>query len=99
MGYRSYYDKDINYLIEEELKWNNLRRATLNAKARLRMYANLFCRDMAKLLINDTSVCKYCGSSLKLTIDHIIPIVKGGKNELSNTQILCFKCNRNKSSK
>lgn len=40
-----------------------------------------------------TPQCILCGSSDKLEIDHIIPISKGGKNELSNMQVLCSKCN------
>ena len=40
--------------------------------------------------------CKQCGRTedeVKLEIDHIIPISKGGKSELSNLQTLCHECN------
>jgi 5-methylcytosine-specific restriction endonuclease McrA len=32
-------------------------------------------------------------------IDHIVPLAKGGKNELDNLQLLCGKCNLKKGAK
>lgn len=43
--------------------------------------------------------CALCGASVKDTpidIDHIIPRNKGGTNDISNLQALCFRCNRAK---
>ncbi len=40
--------------------------------------------------------CRKCGSESKITIDHIIPISKEGKDELSNLQPLCASCNSSK---
>lgn len=44
--------------------------------------------------------CQICGETakdgLKLEVDHKIPVVKGGLNELDNLWTLCFKCNRGK---
>lgn len=100
MGFRDYYDKDLDFLINEELKYYyDLRAAQRSAMSRLRMYANLFCRDIRKTLLNDQSKCVLCGSASFLTIDHIIPITKGGKNDVSNTQILCRSCNIKKRDK
>ena len=48
------------------------------------------------ILKRDNFKCVACGSSDKLEIDHIIPIVKGGKSTEENLQSLCFKCNRGK---
>lgn len=98
-GFRFYYDKDLDFLFNEEKEYNHNYIALIRAKKRLRMYANLFNRDMRKILIKNNSVCVKCGSNEKLQIDHIIPIEKAGKNEISNVQILCFKCNRIKSNK
>ncbi len=44
----------------------------------------------------DPNECKFCGSKDSLEIDHIIPLSRGGTNELSNLQILCRTCNRKK---
>jgi hypothetical protein len=47
--------------------------------------------------------CAECGhqgdEDNPLEIDHIVPICKGGTNELSNLQVLCRKCNRTKGRK
>lgn len=40
--------------------------------------------------------CRECGATNKQTrlhIDHIIPVAKGGTNDLSNLQTLCEECN------
>jgi len=48
----------------------------------------------------DDFACVLCGKSngdaVKLEVDHIIPVSKGGKTEMSNLQTLCKACNRGK---
>lgn len=46
--------------------------------------------------------CALCGATkdeVPLEVDHIIPRSRGGKNELSNLQVLCSRCNRAKGNK
>ncbi|MCF7869890.1 MAG: HNH endonuclease [Candidatus Omnitrophica bacterium] len=45
----------------------------------------------------DGGKCVKCGSKEKLEFDHIIPISKGGANTARNIQLLCERCNREKS--
>ena len=50
----------------------------------------------------DNYQCQSCGKQqveTNLSIDHIIPLARGGTNDISNLQTLCFSCNRQKSDK
>ena len=48
----------------------------------------------------DNGRCIYCGSTVKLEYDHIIPYSKGGTSKSSqNIQLLCLQCNRSKKDK
>ena len=38
--------------------------------------------------------CRDCGKRDYLTIEHIVPVVFGGSNELCNLALLCSPCNR-----
>lgn len=37
--------------------------------------------------------CAACGWDWRLTVDHIVPVSRGGTNDLDNLQLLCEKCN------
>lgn len=43
--------------------------------------------------------CLACGEEKPLTIDHVIPLSKGGAHDISNIQPLCLSCNSRKHDK
>jgi len=52
-----------------------------------------------KILAKSESRCCKCGHPLtlkKMTVDHYIPISKGGTNNMENLVPMCKKCNKNK---
>ena len=46
-----------------------------------------------EVLRRDKHTCQYCGSTKKLTLDHVIPRSKGGKHSWDNVVIACERCN------
>ena len=53
-------------------------------------------KELAKLY---RSPCFYCGSSNKITVDHVVPISRGGSHGIGNLVSACSFCNGSKSSK
>lgn len=52
-----------------------------------------------EVLKRDKFTCQYCGRQapdVVLNIDHIKPVSKGGKNEITNLITSCFDCNSGK---
>lgn len=78
----------------------------LTASAFAKEQRNLMTKKLREFIKNrDNFTCCNCGNSthvepnLLLEIDHIIPVSKGGCTVEENLQILCWKCNREKSDK
>ena len=57
-------------------------------------------KERSEIYIRDKGKCGICGKFIPLnefTIDHIVPISKGGTYDYDNLQCCCFKCNQLKS--
>jgi hypothetical protein len=55
-----------------------------------------------KVLMRDRSTCQACGArapDVQLEVDHIIPVSKGGTDDMQNLTTLCLDCNRGKGDK
>jgi len=78
---------DINlYISDEHIKKEK-------QKARNLRQSQWWKRRLAK------GICYYCNNKIpvnKLTMDHIIPISRGGKTTKSNVVTACKECNNNK---
>ena len=60
-------------------------------------------RELRLRLIEEQGACFYCGRELPedtkmATLDHVIPVCKGGGNRASNLVLCCCVCNRRKAS-
>lgn len=47
----------------------------------------------------DRHTCQYCGATKDLTIDHVVPKCKGGRNTFENCVTACRTCNHRKGNK
>jgi len=75
------------------LKLRTIRRLTRERNAE----TNLKVEELIELFNNPC--CAYCGSIDKLTLDHLIPVAKGGKTEKNNLVLACHSCNASKGKK
>lgn len=53
----------------------------------------------AMIYKRDSNKCQYCGSTRKLTIDHVVPKSKGGEDTWENLVVACSACNTKKGDK
>lgn len=60
------------------------RRKSIPASVRLEVYGR------------DCYECVSCGDHSELTLDHIVPLARGGGNEIENLQTMCLTCNMRK---
>lgn len=50
-------------------------------------------RRRETVLARDGHMCVRCGATNDLTLDHIVPVVRGGSHGIANLQTLCASCN------
>lgn len=55
--------------------------------------------QIKEIYIRDNYNCIYCSNVLDLTLDHIIPLKKGGPSTYDNMVVSCRSCNCSKSDK
>lgn len=58
------------------------------------MMPNIRTKKRNRIYQRDGHRCQCCGSVDKLTVDHIIPVSRGGDNKDTNLQVLCTDCNQ-----
>lgn len=76
---------------------------THRRRARLQNAAGEFtASEWRQLKVQYNNTCLCCGArepEVKLTIDHVIPLARGGRNDIGNIQPLCLTCNLRKATK
>jgi 5-methylcytosine-specific restriction endonuclease McrA len=89
-------------------KWqkeNPEKKAVWGSKRRAAKYANtpinelLTSSEWLAILAEAGGHCAYCGKEAKLTLDHVIPLSKGGQHSAPNVVPACARCNSSKGSK
>lgn len=55
--------------------------------------------DDEKVKMNTGNICNYCGSSIKLSLDHMIPKFINGQETADNLVVACQLCNSSKGKK
>lgn len=74
--------------------------AAANRKQRAkRKNAEVFAVSKKELNRIYASPCVFCGATENITLDHVIPLSRGGRHSVGNLQALCFSCNHRKHAK
>jgi len=97
-----YRAKNRNKTIEATKRWRKANKeqwlvSIQNRRARL-LNAKIYevtKRDIAKLL---EKPCYYCGGSSQ-SIDHVVPLSRGGLHKIGNLVGACLSCNKRKNNK
>lgn len=53
----------------------------------------------ANIFVRDNNICQYCGEKFnraQLTLDHVVPVVQGGRKGWNNIVTACKPCNQQK---
>ncbi len=100
---KNYYGKNKNKIKLNYKKWvskNMFRKLYLNAKRTRTMDKIIISKVQFNAILNmfDGGCC-YCGEHKNRTIEHLIPVSKGGKSVYENLLLACWKCNSSKRDK
>ena len=67
-----------------------------NQSARANGGTRAWSKIRERILIRDGYCCQYCGSEDATTVDHVLPISKGGTDDPDNLVAACTRCNYSK---
>lgn len=76
--------------------------SVLRLKKFIKKFIHNPCYSKHSIIIRDKGLCQYCGKTVSgrnLTLDHVIPISRGGSSNYNNVVLSCFKCNNTKNNK
>jgi len=67
--------------------------SVIRLKRYIRLPYHRIVLSRRNIMKRDHSVCQYCGSKSDLTLDHVLPKSRGGKDTWENLVTACNKCN------
>lgn len=79
--------------------WRKIANASWARRKARKLNAGVFVildRELMRIL---SSPCNFCGTTEDITLDHVIPLARGGRHSIGNLQPLCGTCNKRKNSK
>ena len=86
----------LNPSVKQQRKINEYKRRTLKKNS----LSFLTKEQWNQVLIKFNNSCAYCGNKVeKLTLDHFIPLSKGGELSISNAIPCCVSCNSSKNNR
>jgi 5-methylcytosine-specific restriction endonuclease McrA len=102
-----YADEATKNTVKKELEWVNDSKQKhaekkvkkFHSQRRRSDFSKNYDRFMLALIQRDGYKCAICGTIENLSIDHIIPLSKGGSDEIENLRILCRTHNSEKGDK
>lgn len=97
-GYKTL--NNFHYLIKKLNKINPQCNKCLKARKQKLAEKGISSKSRFDILKRHSFTCQYCGNkapNVQITIDHIIPVSKGGSHSVENLTVACFECNRGKS--
>lgn len=101
-AYRAEHGPELKIAHAEYMKKNPEKRRLSTAKRRALKYGNtpldemLTSTEWLAILAEANGHCAYCDKEAKLTLDHVIPLSKGGKHSKDNVVPACGHCNDSK---
>lgn len=87
------------YLCKTIRKGKKVNQKVIKYIGRVKGLEILTKETIQEVFLRDGCKCRECGREDKLTIDHVVALSKGGKNNKENLQVLCELCNIKKSNK
>ena len=104
---RAYYDQNREQVVARSKEWaednlEQIKRFKANNRRKRRAAKNagsghFTVEEFEALCSVYGHACLCCGvTGRKLEADHVVPLTKGGSDDISNIQPLCGKCNRRK---
>lgn len=98
--HRRWYELNREAVIRKTVEWqreNRVRRNVYLRGRRERISSESWSADdFARAAALLEGACAYCGSTERLTLDHVIPLARGGQHRVGNLVAACKPCNSRK---